>query len=697
MAGFSQLYDHTNLLRAYRWVLSNPEPFYKGHFRAAYSDYALSSEANLKFLRRQISQERYTPTQASKLYLPKSSGILRPISLLTVNDQITYQAIANVVAEAIYKKTKSRYRTNVFQHLYAGKSSRFFYLKWQDSYRAYGAALRAHFHAGYQYLASFDLTAFYDTIDHHVLRTLLRDLRIDHDTIDFLMRCLREWTCATWSDGRQPIYHEHGIPQGPVSSGIVSEVVLRHIDDAGLRSIKDIRYLRYVDDIRIMAKSEDALRRRLVTLDLAAKEIGLFPQSSKIAIRKISDPSDEIKSVSLPPEPSMLRGSSQDTIRRRVQKLANRGIPTDVTRFRYVLASLSPSAKTNSILLRILERQPHLSDALIRHWSKYKKLPPKLAQALVDLALRSEIYHSVNGAILDLLWGRLSSGQVAILSTFAYERLFARKYRKASIARPQPSYKAALARWALLSGRMTYRDFDTLLMGERDWWVRQEMLHNLDPAKFGAPGYGALLNASVRVADDPDFARAGAALLFQSGLSLTKPNDDCALPARLLLRATKVIPKAGRSPSLIGTVISYILGTPKTSYDWQRFFGADHAAVEQIAIKAKQRFETDIDACVVSFDSFCDAAMRKIYQKRGLTMPAYGSAVGGSAPAWLRALPLLKGGFYAAHQLRIQSYTAHPVHLRTGAANKRIKHFQFYKVRKLLADAFRELEASVVP
>ena len=31
------------------------------------------------------------------------------------------------------------------QHLYAGKSSRFFYLKWQDSYRAYAAQVRASF------------------------------------------------------------------------------------------------------------------------------------------------------------------------------------------------------------------------------------------------------------------------------------------------------------------------------------------------------------------------------------------------------------------------------------------------------------------------------------------------------------------------------------------------------------------------
>ena len=312
------------------------------------------------------------------------------------------------MAEAVYKRTHKRYRTNVFQHLYAGKGSRFFYLKWQDSYRSYASHIKANFHAGYRYAASFDLTAFYDAIDHHVLKTMLRQLRVDADTIDFLLRCLREWTCATWSDGRAPIYHEHGIPQGPLSSGIISEVVLRHIDDAGSRNAKDVRYLRYVDDIKLMAKSEDSLRRRLVTLDLAAKEIGLFPQSSKISIRHISDPVEEIKSVSQPPEPSLVRGSNQDTIRSRVQKLANRGAPTDVTRFKYVLASLTPSAKTNTLLLKVLERQPHLTEALARHWAKYRKLPRKLAQALIGLATKTEIYHDVNAAILDLLWSRVN-------------------------------------------------------------------------------------------------------------------------------------------------------------------------------------------------------------------------------------------------------------------------------------------------
>ena len=202
MAKFKELWDLGNLRRAYRWILSNPEGGYKAYSRPAYSDYALSSELNLRFLSRQIRYGRFQPTSAAKVFTPKASGLLRPFTLLTVNDQIAYQAAVNLVAEAVSRRTARRHRKIVFHHLYAGKSSQFFYLKWQDNYRAFSRAVRTNFASGYRYIATFDLTAFYDTIDHHVLSTMLKTVRLDHECTQFLINCLREWTSSTWSDGR---------------------------------------------------------------------------------------------------------------------------------------------------------------------------------------------------------------------------------------------------------------------------------------------------------------------------------------------------------------------------------------------------------------------------------------------------------------------------------------------------------------
>jgi hypothetical protein len=125
--------------------------------------------------------------------------------------------------------------------------------------------LRHNFANGFRYVATFDLTAFYDSIDHHVLKIFLLRSGIDVDTIGFLLTNLRHWTEATWSGGRgRLIFHEHGIPQGPSTSGMLSEVVLQHLDAIGDRKSKDVRYLRYVDDIKIMARDEKSLRRKLI-------------------------------------------------------------------------------------------------------------------------------------------------------------------------------------------------------------------------------------------------------------------------------------------------------------------------------------------------------------------------------------------------------------------------------------------------
>lgn len=160
MSAFSQVYDLRNLQRAYRWVLSSPDPRYKNYFRQEYSAYALATDLNLKILRRQIKGGRFTPSHASKVYLPKASGILRQLTLLTVNDQIAYQACVNVIAEELQKRTKKRHRDTVFYHLYAGNKSPFFYQRWETSYAVYANAIRDNFAKGLTYVATFDLTAF---------------------------------------------------------------------------------------------------------------------------------------------------------------------------------------------------------------------------------------------------------------------------------------------------------------------------------------------------------------------------------------------------------------------------------------------------------------------------------------------------------------------------------------------------------
>jgi hypothetical protein len=133
-------------------------------------------------------------------------------------------------------------------------------------------------------------------------------------------------------------------------------------------------------------------------------------------------------------------------------------------------------------------------------------------------------------------------------------------------------------------------------------------------------------------------------------------------------------------------------------YDWRQLFGGTHDAAERSIILSKQRFETDIDAFVVSLDSFCDLVLSQIFHHRGqVRNTTYGNALKAGAPGWLRAdFPNLLRGFSRLHDLRIRSFTAHPRHQKTGTLNTRITHAQYYRVRTLLLAAFDEL-ARVLP
>jgi hypothetical protein len=338
--------------------------------------------------------------------VPKASGTLRPITLLTVEDQIVFQACVNLIAESLRRKTSRRYETRVFAHLYAGKSSPFFYRQWQKSYRKFANKIRASHAKSFEYIADFDLTSFYDSIDHSVLRHFLKSLAIDEDMIDFLLNCLKNWTSTTWSTGPTNIYHGHGIPQGPLASGMLSEAVLLHLDQAGEQGRSTI-YLRYVDDIKILAKTEDELRRKLIKLDISSREIGLFPQTSKINIHKISDPDDEIKSVSRPPEPSITPRVDQPKLRARLLELtrSKKVDANKITRFRYLLARAEPNYRLNRRLVDLLARQPELAPSICSYIAKYKTVPAAMASAILDYLTKHELYHSVNGSLLRACFG----------------------------------------------------------------------------------------------------------------------------------------------------------------------------------------------------------------------------------------------------------------------------------------------------
>lgn len=673
--------------------MSNPDAQYKSYFRDSYDVFAIASDTHLKWIRQEGLKERYKVSHASKLLLPKPSGTLRPITLLTVEDQIVYQACVNLIADSLKRKTRNRYERRVFAHLYAGKSSPFFYLQWQRSYKKFGNKIEQAFNDGHHYVANFDLTAFYDSIDHHVLRHFLITLGIDEDTVDFLLRCLKVWTSSTWSNGPENIYHEHGIPQGPLASGMLSEAVLQHIDAAGERGRKTV-YLRYVDDIKILAKSEGELRRKLIALDIASKEIGLFPQTAKINLRKIADPRQEVKSVSRPPEPALKPTVNQKKLASRLLGMTRNGriLSENVTRFKYLLANAKPTHRLNARLMKVMHRHPEHAATICRYIATYPKVPEVLSNEIESYVSVNELYHAVNAQLLRSCLGKCPPSVTASLGKFCAERLLC---PKPGVIRLQPSYKEALIGWALSARTITFREYNELLANENDWWVKKSAFRELSPDLFGEATYAKFVNQQMRDAES-EVARIAAGRLIVDNLKLAKPYGAVERTAKHSLKAARIIRSVGQPDSRINEILAYILKRNQTAYGWKAFFGQEHSHAERIMIFLKRNRESNMDAFLVQLDSYCDFLLSFIYirLKPGKKYPNYGAAL--KDPKLKDDLPAMMAAFSSLHALRLESTTAHPRSQKSGAATRRLKHRDFYAIRHGLVLAFDELEANNV-
>lgn len=690
MGTYQQLAHQENLRRAYRWLQSNPDPLYKNFFRDTYAAYAAASDQSLRRLRRHLMRRDYTPGHASKIFVPKPSGILRPITLLSMNDQIVYQACANVIAEHLHPKNQAQPGKTIFGHVYAGKTSSFFYRRWTSQYQAFTKAITDHINRGNTWVADFDLAAFYESIDHHALRHFLRQIGIDDDFCDFFFECLRKWTSTNWPDSEPDIYHEHGIPQGPQASGIISECILKHIDKRGKRG-RCVHYVRYVDDIKLFASNEQHLRRKLVSLDLASKEVGLFPQSSKINIRQTRFPEEEFKSVSIPPEPAGQPGTTPVQVRHRIlELLRSRPLSAQsVTRIKYLLPGTPPHHSLNSKLIELVTSRPELAPNVARYFQRYRLIPKKAAEALELLLTTDWVYHAPHAELLMGTVANLPEPQRSSCLTFCYRRLMG---IDPGWLQPQPTLKAAMAIWCIYHARLTFLELHTVFRREADWWVRQFILPYVATDHFGRPSLHEFLQDALQD-PHPDVARMAASRLVDERAKIQTHKIPAHESAKLVFFEGGYLRTIGRPRSLVDAALAKIASEHYVSVEWRRILGSEHREAEELARLARKDYESNsLDACILQLDSLLDMIFRHLFTRvrPTATYPNYGCAL--RNPHLLSHFPQVCAAFTLVHDLRIQSRMAHPRHIRTGSMNRQLRHSQVRSIGPPLRRAFRELK-----
>ena len=292
---YYQFFSIENFKLAYMRIKTSARDQYKEFYYEDFKLFELYFDDNISQLIHEVKEGIYSPSSCEKYFMPKKNNLARPMTMLTLLDQILYQAIANVIADICHSKLKKYFNINTFGNIFKhtqSEKSIFFYEGWKNQWKKYNQQKKRAFDYGFEYCADFDIASFYDTIDHGILKELLKEFRIDDFLIDLLLICLSTWT--TSSAANLPFSKSCGIPQGPVSSAFLAEIYLFPLDGA-MRKHSEVRYFRYADDINIMAKTEEDCRKMVVYLDLFSRDLSLIPQAGKIEVGRILDIDAHIK------------------------------------------------------------------------------------------------------------------------------------------------------------------------------------------------------------------------------------------------------------------------------------------------------------------------------------------------------------------------------------------------------------------
>ena len=132
----------------------------------------------------------------------------------------------------------------------------------------------------FKWMLFTDISGYFENIQIGMLKDLLSQLVPGApNTINLLIRHLRAW-CQPTHDGSTA---DRGIPQGNAVSSFLGNIFLKPIDDhfEFFFDTENVKYFRYMDDIRIVARTKDDARNAALALETRIRHCQLNLQSSK--------------------------------------------------------------------------------------------------------------------------------------------------------------------------------------------------------------------------------------------------------------------------------------------------------------------------------------------------------------------------------------------------------------------------------
>ena len=686
-ANLDSAFSIANLRLAWRRLNTNTQVIFKNYFRDIYRAYAISLDENLKDLRERLLNESYLPLQATKLFLPKKSGLQRTYSLLCVEDQIVYQALVNIVANRFYPKAKPKYNKIVFGNLYAGSRSPFFYRDWHKVYANFGKQIRNAYKRGFDYTASFDLAACFDSIDHSVLRHFLSNLDLEKEFIDRQVEYLVHWTITSSSE---VIRQGHGIPQGPSASGLLAEVVLSHFDDNYHKNKNSWVYFRYVDDIRFLAKSEHSLRKLILEMDLLCKQVGLYPQTSKIDIHKIENIEEEIRTIDYPPEEEAQKSDpNQSSIRKRLKQLAPLGIVKSETRFKYVLSVAAPEEGLSNKLITVVRKQPHLYYSVFMYFSRYEQFSPSLSKKLLELLKYNELYSAHTALGLRVIYGKYHIDERQPFLDYCTKIV-------SGPPKAETELLSACAAILMSENRCNFKEICDFALSSENWLTRSEVLRSIPIFQIGTPSYEWIVNEALKDSY-PDVALIAAEIIGTRSLKITTATKQINPLAQHALKEMGILSQTVNGICQISKHFQLMLGEKIAPIEWKKILGKHYQFDIGKAARIRAASETDATNWVNLLDAMHDDPLDAL-GAHDKTIGGYQHGnIGGyltKTSAFAQKYPKAFAVFSAIHKKRLSSALSHSVvrSKRKGKLRTRFVEFKYIsRMRNGLISAYLEI------